>query len=166
MAKKKLDILQKLSTVTAAMGNIIDSLTGNSSTDAPSIRAVNEALNNVKCKDLHLKTITPEETTVKTYNGSSSVTFAINPIVKKTISKTPESAETTSFSFKELGLEDYPSTTKFNLLAVFYSPAAGQYNSATFYINYTTSKIYVSHSSLSTSSSRTFYFYILNTSEN
>ena len=47
MVKKKLDILQKLSTVTAAMGNIIDSLTGNSTTDAPSIRAVNEAIGDI-----------------------------------------------------------------------------------------------------------------------
>lgn len=163
---KPLKVIRKESEISALNGFIVDNLKSESTKDAPSIRAVNEALNNVKCKDLHLKTITPEETTVKTYNGSSSVTFAINPIVKKTISKTPESAEETSFSFNELGLEDYSSTTKFNLLAVFYSPAAGQYNSATFYVNYTTSKIYVSHSSLSTSSSRTFYFYILNTSEN
>lgn len=163
---KPLKVIRKESMISALNGFIVDNLKSESTKDAPSIRAVNEALNNVKCKDLHLKTITPEETTVKTYNGSSSVTFAINPIVKKTISKTPESAEETSFSFNELGLEDYLSTTKFNLLAVFYSPAAGQYNSATFYVNYTTSKIYVSHSSLSTSSSRTFYFYILNTSEN
>lgn len=68
MAKKKLDILQKLSTVTAAMGNIIDSLTGNSSTDAPSIRAVNEALDNTKNQLL----TGYEESTGNSYSGSAS----------------------------------------------------------------------------------------------
>lgn len=55
MAKKKLDILQKLSTVTAAMGNIIDSLTGNSTTDAPSIRAVNEAISDINTEITQVK---------------------------------------------------------------------------------------------------------------
>ena len=73
MAKKKLDILQKLSTVTAAMGNIIDSLTGNSTTDAPSIRAVNEALNGINTEIENIKdTISVVENDLKSENPTQN----------------------------------------------------------------------------------------------
>lgn len=68
--------IKKISEVIATTGNIVDSLAGNSKTDAPSINAVNNALNNIK-NNLTLVPVSSSiigDSQTATYNMESSLT--------------------------------------------------------------------------------------------
>ena len=72
--------IKKTSTITATNGNIIDSLAGNSTTDAPSINAVNNKFNTFINDNIEFKNITFSDEYV--YSDSLSyVCFKIGELV-------------------------------------------------------------------------------------